>query len=737
MEAKHCFGVDLKGAIALSARDESLWEAYRRFVDLHTAARCEKWVPFHTALGAHDRFIIEEIHQAREPVWNEKRRFLVMFIFRAHCCREMFDEAQLHLLRDESFWANPRKCFAIGGPMEKSIIAYRRRTSLPLQTSAFRIIPRYLCADKDVNLARNICLRSAALLTAAEDILPRVLGAKKMVQTCRGGGGASAAIKRAPSLFEEISSIIRRVEGVAGTWVKMLMVCIDLRYPELRLLRRRCEVGIGAERGLERLVPNGLDVEGARQPPQEQLALLTSELNASKKRGLYRNFWTLLHEAERVARQHCSGPKDLLHRHLRDSSKGLSAATVQVQLCEWRQFLDFMARSRSISGLGSKLTAAALNGTAQAGEDIAIRDSFGPSVRGSRGSASASSSAVRCADGCSSSRGASGRLASSSSASGVRCGANSSFGVAGSSTLIFEGVSPRRKCSAGSGRENSRDAGSGRCLPKSRGCSDDGSAGRSTGRARSSGNAMRGRQPTGRPRGRPRKYPVDDEPNVERVFPSCVTIGDEADRAVAACHARVMARWRGRNAPSAVKEEEEVDVPKKAAAAKSGARGRITSNRGRPPAMKPAGRKRKRSPTKGGRPKSVVRTGPAMKPLRCKPACATPGPEPVQTEKGLKAARQKAARAEGLAVYTTAQVSSKAAEVAAKKALGERRSKTSMEAVAKAVKDAVAVAVRQALQQRPTSPAIHGRAGAGASSKSRSRSRGTTPAPKRARSQSR
>merc|ERR1711920_545999 len=48
------------------------------------------------------------------------------------------------------------------------------------------------------------------------------------------------------------------------TWVKMLMVCIDICRPELKLMQTRCEVGIGAADPMRKLLEN----EGILRPQE-------------------------------------------------------------------------------------------------------------------------------------------------------------------------------------------------------------------------------------------------------------------------------------------------------------------------------------------------------------------------------------------------------------------------------------------------------------------------------------
>merc|ERR1712096_567216 len=107
----------------------------------------ERWVPYHTILGVHELFLVQSIHSQRS--WNEKQRFFAMFVFRAHCKCDVFMKVELPLMLKKEFWQNPQKAFQPGGPMEKSMLSYRKKTGNPLITSCFRIIPPRVLKDND------------------------------------------------------------------------------------------------------------------------------------------------------------------------------------------------------------------------------------------------------------------------------------------------------------------------------------------------------------------------------------------------------------------------------------------------------------------------------------------------------------------------------------------------------------------------------------------------------------
>eukprot|EP00927_Polykrikos_kofoidii_P020989 TRINITY_DN20019_c0_g1_i1.p1 TRINITY_DN20019_c0_g1~~TRINITY_DN20019_c0_g1_i1.p1 ORF type:complete len:542 (-),score=127.73 TRINITY_DN20019_c0_g1_i1:100-1725(-) len=319
MESKAIIGTDLA---LKDAKAEALWDEYEAFVKPNMGKN-ERWVPYHTAFGVHEFFLIESVHHRKAPGWNEKRRFLTIFVFRAHCKRDFFTEAQLPHLLKESFWKDPIGQFRPGGPLEKSMMDYRRRTGLPLQTLCFRMIPERILKDDDENLVRNIVLRTQRLLEVAERIWPVLKDSSK----------------KASEKFNVMSEELQKARGLGETWAKMLSVCVDLAYPKYGILASQCDVGIGAQAPLRCLLE-----QDAIHDAGKALQTLQAEFNKSSTPSA-KHFWGMLAQEEELARKKF---KDLpLILEQMKSTKGkLSAVTLQVQLCEYRQFRNAIARSR-------------------------------------------------------------------------------------------------------------------------------------------------------------------------------------------------------------------------------------------------------------------------------------------------------------------------------------------------------------------------------------------------------
>jgi hypothetical protein len=325
---------------------KAFWERFDAFTRPNRGAK-QKWVPFHTVLSPHELFLLEHVYPRVGAPWTPQRHFLALFIFRAHCRSEVFLEAQLGLLETEEFWMDPVGMCRDDGPLEEKVLSYRRRTKRPLQTGAFQIFDARLVEDTDLNRARNLVRRTGRLLEAALDIwlmMEPSLRAPQLLAFDRMPGSFSSS----RALFGKISKRLYDVVGVDATWVKMLMVSTDLAFPRLQLLNGVSEVGIGAKKGLRRLLEieatMGKAWAGPLLPGSERvdhkpaLEALTRQINATLASTVAEAFWEQLARVEHEGRQHYSS-LPLVVEQMSTVKGALGVATVQVQLCEWQQFL--------------------------------------------------------------------------------------------------------------------------------------------------------------------------------------------------------------------------------------------------------------------------------------------------------------------------------------------------------------------------------------------------------------
>jgi len=261
MEAKHHMNrdFDLKDPAA-----KKVWPEYEKLA-LRNLGSNEKWVPWHTVLGVHELFLVREVHAAKVPWWTDYHRFVAMFLFRCHCKMDLFQEVQMPHLTTKAFWQNLSKGFAPGSKMEKDIAKFRSTTGKALQTGCFLIIPERILKDDDANLIRNIVLRSQRLIDLANDLWPLVNDAKTSVD----------------EKYDAIKQAILGVRNLGDTWVKMLMVCMDICLPGLGLLTSRCEVGVGAADPLRKLLVE----EGLLAPPPPPRPKVDAGLESRKLAG--------------------------------------------------------------------------------------------------------------------------------------------------------------------------------------------------------------------------------------------------------------------------------------------------------------------------------------------------------------------------------------------------------------------------------------------------------------------
>jgi len=137
-----------------------------------------------------------------------------------------------------------------------------------------------------------------------------------------------------------ISTMVQEAEGCGETWAKMLTVCIDLAYPKEMLLETQCDVGTGASPALRCLLPAKLNVPDKKQALKELLKIVNSAKSPHSK-----SFWATLKVEEALISKHFKA-FPLIVSQANTKERGMSAVTLQVQLCEYRQFRHSIARHK-------------------------------------------------------------------------------------------------------------------------------------------------------------------------------------------------------------------------------------------------------------------------------------------------------------------------------------------------------------------------------------------------------
>merc|ERR1719384_1594659 len=62
--------------------------------------KSERWVPFHTVFGVHELYAVRDIKHSSYGL-DARQKFFALFIFRAHCKIELFEEAQVPRMKTE------------------------------------------------------------------------------------------------------------------------------------------------------------------------------------------------------------------------------------------------------------------------------------------------------------------------------------------------------------------------------------------------------------------------------------------------------------------------------------------------------------------------------------------------------------------------------------------------------------------------------------------------------------
>ena len=135
--------------------------------------------------------------------------------------------------------------------------------------------------------------------------------------------------ERSPAQKEvAIRSKVVAVPGFERTWAKIIVVGIDLAYPELRLLERQCPAGAGAVPSLRWLMGDG------RRSEEQLLDKLVQIMNSSRSAGAL-DFWEALREQEvLLADKWKHNP--VVAQALPTEDRQIKPSTLQLQRCEYR-----------------------------------------------------------------------------------------------------------------------------------------------------------------------------------------------------------------------------------------------------------------------------------------------------------------------------------------------------------------------------------------------------------------
>jgi len=317
----------------LEWRDVASCEPFMRLFLLGRCARGDKWMPWHTALGAHERYILGVV---RRLVASERDRHALTYAFSGSREIDLFEHVFRPLYDDDAspddarlgrlVLDDPAAAFARDGELHRRLLEYRRRGKR-LHTTAYSCHPpRGSSGDEFVFYILDRTRRFVEIGHAAFDILADALDAP-----LRTDG---------PDLRARLERKLMSCREIGPTMTKMF-----LAHPRLGLLDDACAVGDGADAAFDFLYP---DLAPRARPKHR--ALLLDHLHdhihqhCADDRLLLPRFHHMLNWVAARARRRFAD--SVLPDALGDT---LLKYDLQVNLCEWRKFRTAVDPSRFLA----------------------------------------------------------------------------------------------------------------------------------------------------------------------------------------------------------------------------------------------------------------------------------------------------------------------------------------------------------------------------------------------------
>lgn len=326
------------GELSVEWRDLASCEPFMKEFLLGKCARGEKWMPWHSALGTHERYILEVVNQL-PLLASEREKYALAYAFSGSRQIELFetlirpmfengasvDDRKLGRLIIE----DPDTAFARDGAMHRRYAEYRKRGKR-LHTTAYSCHPpRGSSGDEFVFYVVDRTRRFIHIGHDAFECLKPSLRDSRQLQSDpvarkRSGAELRANLERKLMSFREIGP----------TMTKMFLVSTHLSYPWMGLLDSHCTVGDGADAAFDFLYPK----IGPRLRPEHRVDLLIrtfDHLHAEcvSDVQLLPRFNHMLRWVTSRARKSftsCVPPYSM-------ESK-MTYYDLQVNLCEWRKF---------------------------------------------------------------------------------------------------------------------------------------------------------------------------------------------------------------------------------------------------------------------------------------------------------------------------------------------------------------------------------------------------------------
>lgn len=295
---------------------------------LGKCARGDKWVPWHAALGSHERYILEVV--TRLPLLRtERERHVLCYVFSGSREIKLF-ESLLRPLYEENaleedralgrqILDDPSTAFARDGELHRRFAQYRKLGERLHTTAYLCHPPRGASGDEFVYYVVDRTRRFVEIGQAAFDCIEKNRG-----------------VLDSNDLRSEVEKLLMGFREIGPTMTKMFTVTTHLSYPDLGLLDSRCTVGDGADRAFDFLYPE-VKKSATTRSNLDRSRLLENLFEHLRDRCddptlLTRRFRHMLEWVSQRARERFSSfhPDSLL--------SSVTHYDLQVNLCEWRKF---------------------------------------------------------------------------------------------------------------------------------------------------------------------------------------------------------------------------------------------------------------------------------------------------------------------------------------------------------------------------------------------------------------
>jgi len=287
-------------------------------------AKGEKWVPWHTVLCDHERYIYEDIYTLEG--YADAEKFVLMFVFRGSSYIPLFNAIFMPILKAKGpdggptplakslIWGvdgNRMSAYERGGYLHEAFMSYRSQYGEDgkpnkIHTSAYVYRPKQ--GESGDEYVYSLVRRAGEF----------------------GGLGHTVHNALTPGVKKDtVDGLLQGLSGVGPTMSKMFLVSTHLRYPHLALLDESCIVGDGAAAAFVHLFPTANKAADREVLLKKLLVEMQENISEIEPRLKHMMAWT----AERTA----SAFERIIPKAL-FRGDDFVAFELQVNLCEWRKY---------------------------------------------------------------------------------------------------------------------------------------------------------------------------------------------------------------------------------------------------------------------------------------------------------------------------------------------------------------------------------------------------------------